>query len=112
LLALKQKIDIAKELGRPDLVEVADAIPSIEDPAILKEIMAGMAKWSDGLVQAREKQLLSGVTPPVAAVQTVTTVLPPIEDETAWRAYVNGAADPKEKQRRFDEWSKVCLNVK
>jgi hypothetical protein len=112
LRALKRKLDIAKELGRPDLVEVADSIPSIEDPTVLKEIMSGMLKWSDGQVQARERQLLSGVTPPVSSVPPVTQTLPPIEDEAAWRAYVNSTGDPKEKQRRFEEWSKVGHNLK
>jgi hypothetical protein len=71
--------------------------------------MKGLVNWSDGLVGKREKELLSGVTPPIGNVPPPAKALPSIEDNTAWSKYVNETNDPVEKQKRFDEWRKVGI---
>jgi len=63
LRGLQLKVQVAKELNRPDLLKIADRIPAVEDPEILKGIMQDFASFADDAVQAREKQLLAGLTP-------------------------------------------------
>lgn len=63
LRALKLKLEVAKELNRPDLIKLAERIPALEDKEALKIIMQDFANFADEAVKAREAQLLSGVTP-------------------------------------------------
>jgi hypothetical protein len=64
LRALKLKMDVARELGRPDLLKVADTIPNLTDREALKTVMGSIAGLVDDAVKEREKQLLAGVMPP------------------------------------------------
>lgn len=63
LKSLQLKIKIAKDLNRPDLIKIADRIPSVDDEAVMKSIMEDFARFSDDAVKTRESQLLSGITP-------------------------------------------------
>jgi hypothetical protein len=65
LTAYKAKVAMAQELGRPELIKIIDRIPAVEDPAVLKGIMEDFIGFADGLVKDREKQIFSGITPPV-----------------------------------------------
>lgn len=63
LRGLKKKVDVMNKLGRTELASIIQRIPSIEDEAALEEVMKDYLKFGDQMVEAREKQLLAGVTP-------------------------------------------------
>ena len=65
LNAFQAKVKMAQELGRPELIKIIDRIPAVEDPAVLKGIMEDFTRFADDLVKEREKQIFSGITPPV-----------------------------------------------
>jgi hypothetical protein len=68
LRALKMKVDVATELGHPELLKIAARIPNMNDPEALKGVMQDFLGFADSMVKEREKQLLNGLTPGVAAV--------------------------------------------
>ena len=88
LRALETKVKVANELKRPDLLSIADKLPSITDEEALKTVMSDMVRWSDERVQAREQQLMSGVTPGVSAAPSAPTE--PATQE-AWMQKLNGS---------------------
>jgi hypothetical protein len=108
LRPLEMKLKVAKKIGRPDLMQIADTIPSVNDETALEELMKGLVSWGDAQVREREKQLLSGITPPTQPTAPAKA-LPTIEDVTSWQQYVNSAGDPAERQKRFDQWREVGL---
>jgi len=87
LRALENKLKVAKELGRPELLPILDNIPNMDDPEKLKSTMTEMATWADNLVKQREQILLSGVVPLPNSVNE--TVAQPQSYE-AWETHING----------------------
>jgi len=61
--SLQLKLKVANELGRPDLMALAQHIPNSTDEAVIKDALTAFAGFSDGAVKKREDQLLSGVSP-------------------------------------------------
>lgn len=96
-----RKIDMAKELGHPELINIIDTIPTFEDDDLQKKAMEDIIGFSAAQVKAREESLLAGVTPGVTSV--------PVEDakpnsDEAWQKAVDAEADPQKRQILFDEW--------
>lgn len=87
LRALKLKTEVARELGRPDLLKVADTIPNLTDKEALKTVMGSIANLVDDAVKEREKQLLAGVTPP-AEKSSTSAALPASKNE--WDRFIDG----------------------
>jgi len=85
LRGVKLKLEVAKELGRPELMKIIDRIPNLTDKEALKTVMGDFATFADDLVKEREKQLLAGITPPVS--QSAAKALP--ASNQAWEAHVN-----------------------
>lgn len=85
LRGMKLKFEVIKELGRPELMKIIDRIPAMTDKEALKTVMADFAGFADDLVKEREKQLLAGVTPPIA--QSAQVAMP--ASNQAWEAHVN-----------------------
>ena len=69
LRALKLKLEVVEELGRPDLVKILKNIPALTDKDALKTVLEDFARFGDESAAAREKQLLAGITPAVSAAQ-------------------------------------------
>lgn len=61
LRGLKLKLEVANELGRPDLMKIAERIPAMTDKEALTTVMKDFAGFADDAVKAREKQLMAGV---------------------------------------------------
>lgn len=66
LRGLEMKVKVAKEMGRSDLMPVLDTIPTVTDETALKSVLETLSEYADKAVREREKQLLSGITPPIA----------------------------------------------
>jgi hypothetical protein len=102
LRALEMKVKVAKEIGRPDLLELVEVIPNVEDEEALKTIMKTFEEFADKRVKETEKRILSGVTP------TTSPVVQPPSTPTSlegWQKYVNEVPyGSPEKQKRMSQW--------
>ncbi len=65
LRALKMQLEVANELGHPELMQIASNLPMMTDREAMKTVMASLADFTTKQVQAREQQLMAGITPPV-----------------------------------------------
>jgi hypothetical protein len=102
LKALRLKLEVAKELNRPDLVAILDNVPNLTDKEALTNVMSTFSNWADNLVQQREQQLSIGITPPVSAHQT-----PPQKPSTSegWQRHINSLpVGSQERQTALNEW--------
>jgi vacuolar-type H+-ATPase subunit I/STV1 len=68
LRGLKLKLEVAKDLNRPELVNILDRLPNLEDKEALTTVAEDFLGFADDLVQQREEQLTSGITPPVGPI--------------------------------------------
>jgi hypothetical protein len=106
LRALRLKLEVAKELGRPDLMKIAERIPNMNDREVLKTVLSDFASFADDAVREREKQLLSGITPTLSAAQaTVTPGLPVSEGD--WMKFIESKpiGSPDREKAWSDYWS-------
>jgi hypothetical protein len=87
LQALELKFKVAKKLGRADLIEIADTIPSVTDEVALEALMTSIAGWGDKLVKQRENQIMAGSTPTVGATPAASSTTP--SSTEAWQAHIN-----------------------
>jgi len=102
LKAFKLKIEVAKELNAPELVQIADRIPDLTDKEVLTNVMQDFLGFRQSGIRERETALLSGITPPTPPIQNT-----PSKPTTAegWQTYVNEfAIGSKERMAAFDEW--------
>ena len=81
LQGLALKVDVINELGRPELLKIANRLPSMTDKEALKVVLQDFAGFADELVQKREKDLLAGVTPALSGAGNVRTGLPASDSE-------------------------------
>jgi chromosome segregation ATPase len=95
LEAMQLKIEVAKELGRTDLISILQHIPNMTDKEALTTVMKDFAGWSDTAVKQREDQLLSGITAPAGE----TTTRPPTpQTQSQWEKMLEVAVDPRERE--------------
>lgn len=102
LRALKLKLEVAKELNRPELIRIVGNIPDLTDKEALTTVMKDFAGFADDLVKQREAQLLAGVTPPVSPGGTS-----PSSPQTseAWTEKINNLPlGSKERSKAMDEY--------
>jgi len=97
-----RKIDMAKELGHPELVTIIDTIPTFEDDDLQKKAMEDIIGFSDSQVKAREESLLSGITPAVSPTAPVGDAQPASDD--GWKAKIATEDDPTKRKVLFDQW--------
>jgi chromosome segregation ATPase len=100
LRAFKAKVDLAKELKAPHLVDIIDRIPYVSDPEQMKVIMNDFVGWGQTLVKEREAQLMAGTTPGVQAVASTPSDPTNADD---WMKRIQATDDPVKKQ---DLWNK------
>lgn len=98
------KVEVANEIGHPELVKILDTVPNVADKEALTGIMKTIAGFADEQVQAREKQLLAGQTPPVSAANP-TPKYPEANNEQGWEQLL-ASMDPysKEYQEALTAW--------
>jgi len=102
LRGLKLKVEVAKELGRPELLKIADRIPAMTDKEALKTVMQDFAGFVDDAVKAREQQLMAGVVPannPVNLTPATPTT------EKGWDEYIEKfALGSPERAKALDDY--------
>jgi chromosome segregation ATPase len=102
LKALQLKLKVATELGRPDLLALADHIPNVTDEGVLKTIMTDFSKFAETAVKAREQQLLAGVTF-AGGVSPTATSTP--QSDAEWQNLINSQGlGTKERSKAFDDY--------
>lgn len=80
LKALELKIQVANELGAPELIKIADTIPNMTDKDALAVVMKNINEYAAMQVKAREAQLLAG-TGIVAGTAPANVSAPASQDE-------------------------------
>lgn len=105
LRSLKMKVEVARELNDPGLLSIFESIPSVSDKDAMKALMQNISSWGDERVKAREKELLAGVTAPVAQAAPEMALPTTVE---GWQKYINEAEyGTEEKAKRlnaFRDW--------
>ena len=96
------KIEIAKELGHPELISIIDTIPTFEDAALQKKAMEDILGFADVQVKEREKSLLAGITPAVTPTPAPGESLPASNE--AWEKSIAAEPDAAKRKTVFDEW--------
>lgn len=86
LRGLKLKVEVANEIGHPELVKIAGNIPNLTDKEALTTVMKDFAGFVDTAVKAREQQLLAGITP-VGAGPAAAPSMP--TNDKGWEDYIN-----------------------
>jgi hypothetical protein len=104
LRALKLKLEVVEELGRPELVKILKNIPPLSDKDALKTVLEDFARFGDESAAAREKQLLAGITPAVSSVQQSAAT--PQSDE-GWLRHVDNLplGSPERAKAMDDYWT-------
>jgi hypothetical protein len=103
LKGLALKVEVINELGRPELLKIANRLPSMTDKEALKVVLQDFAGFADDLVQKREKDLLAGITPALSGAGNVKTGLPASESE--WDQHINSLGlGTRERAQAMDEY--------
>jgi hypothetical protein len=63
LRAYQRKVEMAKGLGKPELINVLHIIPDMEDDEALKAVMTDVIGFRQEGVQQREHELTTGIIP-------------------------------------------------
>lgn len=102
LRGLALKVEVIKEINRPELLQIADRLPAMTDKEALKVVLQDFAGFADNLVQKREKELLAGVTPSVSGAGNRPGV-PASEGE--WDKHINSLQlGSRERQEAMDDY--------
>ncbi|MCK5308044.1 MAG: hypothetical protein KAJ73_05480 [Zetaproteobacteria bacterium] len=99
-----RKIEIAKKLKHPELIEIIDTIPNFENDELQEKAMQDIVDFSDIRVKQREEQLLSGVTPSITSTDDNTPADPASND--GWKAKIAGESDAAKRSAMYDDWYK------
>jgi hypothetical protein len=106
LKALQTKLEVANELGHPELMRIFDTIPDVQDKDTIKKTMETVLNFSTSQVRAREQELTAGTTP---SPGTTTITMPKTQGEWIQRIS-NMPEDSKERKQAWDayfEWAKT-----
>ena len=74
--SMKLKLKVAKEMGRPELMQLADRIPDLTDEVEIEAAFKDFAKFTDMAVMTREQQLTAGLTPVGGPTNNATPAAP------------------------------------
>jgi chromosome segregation ATPase len=98
------KVQVANEIGHPELVKILDTIPNMADKDSLTTVMTQIAGFANEQVQQREQQLLAGTTPGTSPVQQGPTY-PNAGDDKGWESYL-ASLEPysKEYNQALEAW--------
>lgn len=108
LRAMKAKLDMARKLEAPQLVQILDRIPYVEDEAALETIMKDFMNWRQEGAKEREKQILAGVTPGLAGSPAGSPAMP--NSAKDWEAHINALPLGEQREKAWNdyfEWGKA-----
>ena len=88
LRALEAKVEVANEIGHPELLGAIKNLPDLENRDALKLIFEDIANFADTKAQEREKQLMAGVTANTAGVKTNSIGVSP-STEAEWNGHIS-----------------------
>lgn len=109
LRALSLKVEVANEIGNPEMLAIVDTIPNLTDKEALTSLMTNISDWGDKRVKAREEQLLAGTTPDVTPTPPQVSLPTSSED---WQNYVNQAPmGSDEREQRMNAWRDWGLSL-
>lgn len=109
LRALSLKVEVANEIGNPEMLAIVDTIPNLTDKEALTSLMTNISDWGDKRVKAREEQLLAGSTPDVTPTPPQVS-LPTSNDD--WQNYVNQVPiGSDEREQRMNAWRDWGLSL-
>lgn len=101
LRAYKRKVEMAKKMGRPELINTLHIIPDMEDDEALQAVMTDILGFRDTGVEQRERELTSGIIPSTTHIEAVD--VKPTTDE-GWKRYVNSfPTGSKERAAALEE---------
>jgi chromosome segregation ATPase len=63
LSKVQLKVQVANELGHPELLQLVNAIPDSDDPEVIKESMKNILGFTKAQIEKREAQLTEGLSP-------------------------------------------------
>lgn len=105
LRALKLKLEVAKELNRPDLVKILDRLPNLTDKEALTVVAQDFLGFADDAVSEREKQLTSGITPAIGPVsEAPATPASPQGWEDHINSQVLGSPERAKAMDDYGDW--------
>lgn len=102
LRAFNTKVEVAKELGHPELIKILDTFPDTDDKDALKKSMEMVSSFASELVKSRETELTAGVTPTVNA--PAGTPLPKTAAE--WDKYIQSLPPGEKRNEAWDLYFK------
>lgn len=106
LKAFKSKADLAKSMGRPDLLTVLEYLPNTGDENFLKQAITDLAAFAENAASLREQQLRAGLIDTTTTKPTSTTPVTP----EAWVKHIEslplGSPERVQAADRFGEWLK------
>lgn len=94
------KVQKAKEIGAPELVELVDVLPDLPDETQVESVMKAVANLLENAVKKREAQLTAGITPKTSASAPSTP-----QSNEEWQRYVNSLPlGSKERNDAMEQW--------
>jgi len=105
LRALKLKMEVANEIGSPQLLKIIDRIPSLTDKEVLTEVMRDFDNFAKEQVTERERQLKAGLTPALGGSPPTDTSP---QSEQAWmekvESYPLGSKERADTIEKYGDW--------
>lgn len=106
-----RKVEIAKEIGHPELIQILDTIPNAENEEQLRTMMKNIADFTTSQVSTRERELMAGVTTPVTSVDNVQNTYPEAADAKAWENRLKELTPGSpEWDKAMEHWRKALAN--
>lgn len=105
LRSFNSKVEIAKELGHPELIKILDTFPDTEDKDFLKKSMEAVTNFTISQVRAREQELTAGVTPTVVA--PAGAALPQTDQE--WQKFIQSQPEGEKRAEAWDLYFKSIV---
>lgn len=102
LRAFNTKVEVAKELGHPELIKILDTFPDTDDKDSLKKSMELVANFTLEQVKSRETELTAGVTPNITA--PAGTPLP--KTAADWDKYIQSLPPGEKRNEAWDLYFK------
>ena len=102
LRALKMQVEVANELGHPELMQIASSLPMMTDKEAMKTVMSSLSDFTAQQVKARETQLMSGMTPGVGGGGSAPAAP---STQASWLERINSLQlGSKDRQKAMDDY--------
>jgi hypothetical protein len=105
LRAMQLKLEVAKDLKRPELVSILDQLPNLTDKEALTTVAKDFLGFADDMVTAREAQLKAGITPDISPVNPAPATP---STPAAWETHINsltlGSPERNKAMNEYGDW--------